>query len=348
MSKLKVTVVFDTQRPPPQDQDYAKEIEAGASEPQFDVFRALRECGHEPRLVGIRDDLPALIEQLRSNPPELVFNLCESFRGLSQLDVSVAGVLEMLGLHYTGAAMQGLVVARDKALSKKVLAWHGIRVPEFALYRIGEPFLRPSVLRFPLIVKPLLEDASLGVAEASICNDDKALEERITYVHTRLRRDAIVEELIHGRELYVGVLGNAQPMVLPVVEMVFGEDNGKPRIATFKAKWDEKYRTRKGIHNQIVTDLEPKVLERVGAAALTAYRNLELRDYGRVDLRLTHDNEVYVLEANPNPFLARGEDLAMAAEASGLTYPALIRRIVDLAMERVTARTPEKGTEPAG
>ncbi len=194
--------------------------------------------------------------------------------------------------------------------------------------------MRPSELRFPLIVKPLLEDASVGIAQASVVKDDDDLSARVKFIHEKFRQAAIVEELIEGRELYVGLIGNGTLQVLPVVELTFGESEGEHRIATYKAKWDEDYRKRKKIRNVFARGLSDEVSAKISDTCTTAFHALWLQDYGRVDLRLTHDDAVYVLEVNPNPFLARENEMADAAEKAGMSYPDFIQRIVDEAMAR--------------
>ncbi|MBI3847399.1 MAG: ATP-grasp domain-containing protein [Planctomycetes bacterium] len=342
--KLKVTVVFDTDVPPPTDQDYSKHLEKQVDEAEFDVFHALVRCGHDVKLLGIHDDIHVLLDGLAKDPPDVVFNAAEAFRGLAALDTTVPTILDALTIPYTGCAPSGLIVARDKALSKKVLAYHGICVPRFEVYPIGREVTEPPGIPFPLLVKPQSEDASYGIAKTSIVNDMDALRERVSHVHNWLKRDVIAEELINGRELYVGVLGNEKLQVLPTVEMTF---ENKPNIATFKVKWDETYRERRGIRNVFPTDLTDEVESRLAEVASTAYRVLGLRDYGRIDVRLTPKNEIYVLEANPNPFIAFGEDFANAAEMAGLSYPQLLDRIVELAVARATPRNGKNGKKPS-
>jgi D-alanine-D-alanine ligase len=241
----------------------------------------------------------------------------------------------MHGYRYTGSSPTGLLVARNKSLTKKILAYHGIRVPAFAEFHPGDELVRPSELRFPLIVKPLLEDASVGIAQASVVEDDASLAERVTFIHDKFNQAAIVEELVDGRELYVGLLGNDRLEVLPIVEMTFGEpEDGEHRIATYKAKWDEEYRKRKKIRNVFAKGLTEDVTAKIADICTTAFHALSLQDYARIDLRLTHDNEVYVLEVNPNPFLAEEHEMANAAAKAGMQYPELIQRIVDEALQR--------------
>jgi D-alanine-D-alanine ligase len=331
---MRILVLFDTDGEPPADQDYSRQEQA-IEEAEFDVSRALKGLGHEVRLFGFRDDLDALFAGLRAEPVDVVFNLAERFRNQSALDYGVAAVLEMLGLPYTGASADGLMLARNKALTKMVLAYQGLRIPHFFVCRRGQTMKRPSDVRFPLIVKPLDEDASVGIAQRSVVRDDQALAERVDFIHTRHNTAAIVEEFIAGRELYVGVIGNDPPRALPPIEMVFAEGSSEEsRIATFKAKWSHKYREARGIENCIATNLSKELLDRLSEVAVRTYQAAGLRDYGRIDVRLAHDQEIYVVEANPNPYLADGEDLAWAAEEGGSPYPQLILNIAEMAAAR--------------
>ncbi|HXF94937.1 MAG TPA: hypothetical protein VNI61_02425 [Gemmatimonadales bacterium] len=332
---MKVAVVFDTLHPEWEDADYRREIEAGVDEAEYEVAEALMEKGHEVRLIGIRDDIRQLVDRLAAFGPDLVFNCCEGFRGDSHYEYAVAAVLEMHGYRYTGSPPTALLVARNKSMSKKILAYHGIRVPEFATFHPGEPLLRPSALRYPLIVKPLLEDASVGIAQSSVVTDDAGLAERVAFIHDSFHQAAIAEELIEGRELYVALLGNDELTLLPIVELHFGKlSKAERRIATYKAKWDEEYRERHGIKSRFARRLPEPVLARIRETCETAFHALWLQDYGRIDVRLTHDLEVYVLEVNPNPFISFGHEFANAAEKAGLKYADFIQRIVDEAMAR--------------
>ena len=339
MKKARVLVLFDTDGEPPASQDYKKQIES-TDEAEFDVARALLGKGHDVRMFGFRDNVDQLVAGLKVDRPDVVFNLSERFRGQSALDYTVAAVLEMLGLPYTGASSEGLILARDKALTKKVFAYQGIRIPHFMVCRQRAAVQRPSDLRFPLIVKPLDEDASVGIAQSSVVRDDDALKERVVFIHDKFDTDAIVEEFIAGRELYIGVMGGDTPVSFPPIEMVFATDSTvESRIATFKAKWSVKYRESKGIQNEIAKNLSPELRKRLGEVAVRAYQAAGLRDYGRIDVRLAHDDAIYVVEANPNPYLADGEDLAWAAEEGGYLYPDFIEKIAEMACKRGKRRT---------
>lgn len=334
MKKARILVLFDTDGEPPASQDYTKQL-ASSDEAEFDVARALLQQGHEVRLLGFRNDLDQLIAGLRKEPADVVFNLAERFRNMSALDYTIAALLDMMSMPFTGASAEGLMLSRDKALTKKVLAFHGLRIPHFMVCERGCAVARPSDMRFPLIVKPLDEDASVGISQSSVVRDDQALAERVGFIHQRFNTDAIVEEFIAGRELYVGVMGNDKPRALPPIEMVFGEKTDEEsRIATFKVKWSVKYRENHGIENRIAKNLPKDLLERLADTAVNAYKAAGLRDYGRIDMRLAHDGQIYIVEANPNPYLADGEDLAWAAEEGGYMYPQFIEKIAEMAMTR--------------
>lgn len=332
---MKIAVIFDSLHPEWDDTAFKKEVEQKAEEAEYDVARALMANGHDVLLVGIGDDVAPLLSKLAGFEPKLVFNGCEGFRKNARHEYAIAALLDMYGYRYTGSSPTALLVARNKSLTKKVLAFHGIRVPAFAEFHEGDDFIRPSELRFPLIVKPLLEDASVGIAQASVVEDDASLKQRVEFIHTKYHQAAIVEELVEGREVYVGLIGNDDLQVLPLTEMTFGEpETGEHRIATYKAKWDEDYRKKKRIKNVFARGVSDELTRRIGEICSTAFHALWLQDYGRVDVRLAHDNEVYVLEVNPNPFIAAEHEMAEAAEKAGLKYNGFIQRIVDEAMAR--------------
>lgn len=334
MKKARILVLFDTDVEPPAQQDYRKLMES-SDEAEFDVARALIGQGHDVRLFGFRSDLEQLVAGLRAAPIDLVFNLTERFRNVSALDYGVAAVLEMLDIPFTGATAAGLMLSRDKAVTKMVLAYHGLRIPHFMVCPRKEPVQRPSDIRFPLIVKPLDEDASVGISQSSVVREDQALAERVSFIHERHSTDAIVEEFIAGREVYVGVMGNDPPRALPPIEMVFGDGTDEEaRIATFKVKWSVKHRESRGIQNRIAKGWPKQVMDSLADVAVRAYQAAGLRDYGRIDIRLAHDDEVYIVEANPNPYLADGEDLAWAAEEAGFLYPQFIEKIAEMALSR--------------
>ena len=332
---MKVAVVFDTLHPEWDDADYKREVATHVDEAEYEVAEALMAKGHDVRMIGVKDDIRPPVERLAEFGPDLVFNCCEGFRGDSHYEYAVAAVLEAYGYRHTGSPATALLVARNKSMSKKILAYHGVRVPDFATFHPGDAFLRPSTLRYPLIVKPLLEDASIGIAQSSVVAEDEGLAERVKFVHDNFHQAAIAEELIDGRELYVGMVGNAVLELLPIVELTFGKlSKAERRVATYKAKWNVEYRERHGIKSRFARKLPDPVMARIREICEATFRALSLQDYGRVDVRLAHDHEVYVLEVNPNPFISFGHEFANSAEKAGMKYPELIQRIVDEAMAR--------------
>jgi D-alanine-D-alanine ligase len=339
---MRIAVVFDT---PYAGWDHAAHLEqlrreiGVHDEPdvEYQVAHVLMERGHELLLVGVKEDVRPMLDALRAWQPELVFNASESFHGEERLDYLIPGLLDAEGYRYTGSSPLALLVTRNKAISKKILAFHGIQVPGFATYRLQERVTTAPDLRFPLIVKPLQTDASKGIAQASGVWDVDALADRVDFVHQRFDQPAIAEEFVDGRELYVGLVGpDADPEVLPFTEMVFDKAKTKPeeRIATTAAKWDVPYRTRKGIRNVFARRIARAARERIEAVCRTAYRALWLRDYARLDVRLTPDGEVWVIEANANPFISDGHDMANMAWKAGMQYPEFVERLVNEAVAR--------------
>jgi D-alanine-D-alanine ligase len=340
---MRVAVVFDTPYDSWHYEDHArqmaKEVAAWKDdepEMEYQIADALRQRGHEVTLIGVKNDLEYLVRCLDELHPELVFNAAEAFHGNASLEYMVPGLLEAEGYRYTGSPPMALLVSRNKAMSKKVLAWHGIRVPRFVTWRPGERIAPPAELPFPLIVKPLQSDASVGIAHASVVQEADALRERVVLVHERFHQPAIAEEFVDGRELYVSLLGNGDELdILPITELVF--DRGTPaaeRIATKHAKWNEGYRARRGIRNVFARPLARATRARIEEICRAAFRSLWLRDYARLDVRLAPDGEVWVLEANANPFISYGHDMAHAAEKAGMDYYHFIQRLVDEAMHR--------------
>lgn len=334
MRKLRVTVLFDYPGPPPEDQDYSAYLKT-MEEAEFEVAVGLRKLGHKVSLLGFYDDVSTIIDGLRAQKPDLVFNGVESFKGDFTKDSRVAGLLDLLDIPYTGSGPEGLMLARDKGQSKKVLAYHKVHVPAFKVFRRRSRARRLAPLTFPLFVKPLDQDGSFAIAQASVVEDQEQFAERLDYVHKRLERDAIVEQHIRGREFYVGLLGNAGPRALPVIEMKF--ENPVPghwKIATHKAKWDEAYRKRRGIKNVLAGYLPEETTRRLQNAAVAAFRSLHIRDYGRADFRMTEDGTIYMIEMNPNPYLAEEEDFMRAARSAGIKFNDVVQIIVEETLKR--------------
>lgn len=335
MKRLRVLVLMHPDLMPPESRDGYSEKEAHVWKTEFDVVTTLRESRHDVRAIGVQHELKPIRDEVRHWQPDVVFNLLEQFHGETTYDQNVASYLELLRVPYTGCNPRGLMLARGKALSKKLLAYHRIPAPAFAVFPMGRKVVRPKRLRFPLIVKSVSEDASIGIAQASVVDSDEKLAERVGFVHERVGTDAIAEEYIEGREIYVGVLGNSRMQVLPVWELEFGEmRQGEARIATERVKHDPEYQERRGILQGPAEDLPPELATRIQQTAKRICRTLEVDGYARVDFRLSQDGVPYFLEANPNPDIARSEEFAEAALHAGITYPQMLNRILQLGISR--------------
>ncbi len=341
---MRIAVVFDTPYPDWDPDQQAAQLEreianADEAEPEmeYQVAQALRDNGHDVLLLGVHDDLHDTSARLADWKPELVFNATEAFFDNAELDYLIPAMLESQGLRYTGAPPLALLVTRNKAMSKKILAYHGVKVPGFRSYRVGERPADEVKLRFPLIVKLMQSDGSEGIAQASIVHDVAGLAQRVEFLHERFGKPVIAEEYIEGRELYATMVGNGdQVQILPIVELVFDPKASRPeaRISTQRAKWDLGYRKRHGIKTVYARRMSKAASERLAEFCRTAYRALWLRDYARLDVRLTPDGEIWFLEANANPYLSFGHNSAEAAHKAGMHYEAFIQRIVDEAMGR--------------
>jgi len=300
---------------------------------EFDVTVTLREMGHKVRCLGLGGDLGPLREAIEEFEPHIAFNLLEGFDDIPALDQNVVAYLEMKKLPYTGCGARGLVLGRDKVLAKKLLSYHRISVPDFVLVPRGRTARRPRRLGFPLIVKSATLDASVGISQASVVEDDERLAERVRFIHERIGTDALVETYIDGRELYVGILGNRRIQAFPVWELNFSKmPEETRRIATERLKWSLSYQKRHGIMTGPAADLEDGQEERIQKVCKRVFRILGLNGYARIDLRLGPMDRVYVIEANPNPQLAYGEDFAESAEKAGYSYEELLQRIVNLGL----------------
>ena len=330
--KLKITVLVDEAEIPVNDPDFLVATEEPTTE--FHVISALRSLGHKVSILGSYKNIEETIAGLREQGPDLVFNLTEHFGGDRTFDKNITALLEMLQIPFTGTGSTGLLLSRDKGLCKQLLGVYKIRVPRFVYFPLRTTARLPKKLHFPLVVKPALEDSSEGISNASIVETQDALLERVQFVHSRWQQAAIAEEYIEGRELYVSILGNKRLCVLPVRECYFDPDveNG-PRLATYRVKWHKEYREKWNIEFG-PADLEKPVVKKIERVCKKVYKVLQLRDYGRIDLRLTPNNKICILEANSNPDLAYGEEVAEAAEKFGISYENLIRQIVHAAMKR--------------
>jgi D-alanine-D-alanine ligase len=331
--KLRVLALVHRHLIPPDIVPEGTDLVSAPWRTEFDVISTLRALGHEVQALGVHDDLGAIRRASAEWRPSIAFNLLEAFDDVTIFDQNVVSHLELLKLAYTGCNPRGLLIARDKWLSKKLLAYHRIAVPDFEVIRIGRDVRRPHRLAFPLIVKSRSQEASIGISQASVVDSDDKLKERVAFIHESIGTAAIIERYIEGRELYVGVVGNELLRSLPVWELFF--TNMPPevrRIATDRVKWSVKYQKKYGIESGPAKDLPEATSEHIQRICKRAYRALELSGYARIDLRLDEAGTVWVLEANPNPQIARGEDFAASAQSAGVSYEAMLQRIITLGL----------------
>lgn len=306
---------------------------------EYDVVAAMSWLGHEAIKLGVHDELAPLRRALKEIKPHVVFNLLEEFHGEAVFDQHVVSYLELQRAAYTGCNPRGLVLGRDKALSKKILHYHRIRCPRFFVFPLGRKVRRPKRMEFPLIVKSLVEEGSTGISEASVVHNDEKLAERVRFIHRTVGTDAIVEEFIDGREVYAGVMGNHRLTVLPPWELQIGNlRSDAPRIATRRVKFDIEFQEKHGVKIGPANLDDPALLARYEAVAKRIYRILGLSGYARIDFRLTPKGELYFLEANPNPDIARGEEFSSAAKAVGLDYEPLLQKILNLGISQARGR----------
>jgi D-alanine-D-alanine ligase len=328
MRKLRILALMHDYLVPPADVT-GHDVVNAKWKMEFDVTHTLEHMGHEVRALGLGGDLGVITEAVKEWTPHIVFNLMENFEGIAVFDQNVVSHLELLRIPYTGCNPRGLMLSRDKALSKTLLAYHRIPVPEFAVFRRGRAIQRPKRLKFPAIVKSLTQESSIGIAQASVVEDEDKLRERVRFIHHKVGTDAIVERYIEGRELYVGLLGNLKLQVFPVWELKFAKlPEDRWRIATERVKWSGTYQKKYDITSGPASELPDEVQANLQKLCKRVYRTLDLSGYARIDVRLDTDGRMYVLEANPNPQLAYGEDFAESAEHAGVSYEALLQRII--------------------
>jgi D-alanine-D-alanine ligase len=336
MRKKKVLVLMHGDLVPPDDIAGKPDAEVLEYKTEYDVVTGLRDLGHEVQPLGLYDDLTPLRGAIQNFKPHIVFNLLEEFRGEPMLDQNVVSYLELVQVPYTGCNPRGLMIARDKALSKMILHHHRIRVPRFAVVPAGRKLRRkPARLEYPIIVKSQVDEASLGIAEASLVHNDEKLAERIEFMHAKVGTNLILEQYVDGRELYVGVMGNLRLQALPVWELEMRWlRSDAPRIATERVKWNLKFQERRGVAIGPARDLSPEVERLLVKTTKRLYRLLQLSGYARVDFRLDSEGRPYFLEANPNPDIGYGEEFAEAAEAAGIDYEPLLDRILTIGLRK--------------
>ncbi|MBI4309509.1 MAG: hypothetical protein HY591_04170 [Candidatus Omnitrophica bacterium] len=334
--KLNVLMLFYSPYQKPRGYDYRQEFaDPDNMYTEKDVLGALKSLDHDVSLLGIYNDITPLFEQIKENKPDVIFNMMEVFSGQSHLEKNMAAALELLDIPFTGASSGVLFLCNNKALSKKIFTFHKIKVSRFHTYYRGKRAGLPAKFKLPVVVKPLCEEASRGIAQASVADSGEAFLERIKFIHEHMQMDAIAEEYIDGRELYVGVLGHKQVTVLPPRELLFANmPEGEPRIATYKAKWDDGYRRKWGIKSVDADKLPAGLLAKIEDVCKRAYHALDMDSYVRFDIRVDANGDVYIIEPNANPCIARIDELALSAARAGMGYEDLVQRVLDLALLR--------------
>jgi D-alanine-D-alanine ligase len=331
---MRILVLFDVHRPIGPDETFSVRSLRGEEEKptEADVLACLRKLGHDVETLAVYDAVKAVLDKIEAFKPDVVFNLCETFFSDRANEPNIPALLELMKVPYTGAGPDALMLCKDKALAKKLLSFHRIRVARFVVSSRERPLRRLGRFSYPAFVKPIGEEASDGIARASLAKNEEEALDRARFLHERFESDALIEEYVDGRELYLGVLGNRRLTVFPPRELFFEHEGGAedaPRFATAKAKWDDGYRKKWKIRNGPAGPLPAGVERRLAELARRVYRILNIRGLGRIDVRLSTAGEVVVIEANPNPSLAKEDDFAQAAAQVGIGYEALIQKILE-------------------
>jgi len=330
--KLRVIVLCHEDLVPPDSIDDLTAKEIAPFKTEWDVISTLKKIGHEVSPVGVYNNLGVIGNALLEFKPHIAFNLLEEFHGYPLYDQHVVSYLELMKQPYTGCNPRGLTISHDKALTKMVLRYHRIHVPAFAVFHMNRIVKRSKRLQFPLLVKSISEEGSVGIARASIVNDDEKLAERVEFIHRQTNTHAIAEQYIAGREIYVGVIGNQRLQCYTPWELVIEKlPEGAPNIATSKLKWDPAYQEKVGVVTK-AADLDKKMREKIERLSKRIYRTLFLSGYARLDYRVTEDGQIFLLEANPNPQIANNEDFADSAKHCGVDYEALLQKIIGVGL----------------
>jgi D-alanine-D-alanine ligase len=334
MKRRRILLLVNEALVPPDDLRGLSEDQIEACRTEYNVLSTLSNLGHEVRVLGVGDKIGELRRVIRDWRPAITFNLLEEFSGIVTYDHYVVAFLELMRQPYTGCNPRGMMLSCDKVLTKQILAYHRIPTPRYHLFSWGKKYREPRAVEFPLFVKSATEDASFGISQASIVHDRERLRERVEFIHAQTQSDALAEQYIEGRELYVGVIGNDRLSTLPVWELDFGTlSDVQAGIATRKVKWDPAYQRRHGIRTGPATDLAASTTARISALARRVYRSLHMSGYARMDFRMRSDGSVFVLEANANPNLTYGEDFAESGDVAGVSYEKLLSRIVQLGLD---------------
>lgn len=344
MKSLKILLLFDLSVKISPD-DYKEYWDTPDWKTEKDVKNTLKKLGHEVIPLGVFNDIEPILQTVQKEKPDLVFNMIEAFSGNRDLEPDMTSLLQLMGVHFTGASPLGLRLCKDKGLTKIILNYHRIRTPDFLIAKKSSPPKSLKKFKFPAFIKPLQLESSEGISQSSYVENEKEALARVKFVHESLGVDAIVEEYIEGRELYVSVLGNEKLTVFPHRELFFKEvPDDEPKFATYRSKWDKDYRKKWGIDTGYVKNMPESLQKKINETCKKIYKLLSIEGYGRIDLRIKESGEIYFIEANPNPSIGKNEDYALSATRDGLSYDDLLSRIISLALQRATTSVASVGS----
>lgn len=330
---LRVAILTHEELIPPDDVDSMDDKAFHEIRREWGVADALDEIGHEVRFLGVHDELTPIRHMVAEWKPHIIFNLLMEFQDVGFYQVHVTSYLELLRIPFTGCNSRGILLARDKAVSKKIMRYHRIPTPAFAVFRRGRSVRPPKHLPYPLIVKTVDEEASYGISQASICRNEEQLRDRVAFLHESMAVDALAEQYIEGRELTISVLGNQRLQTFPLWELSFHNlPEGAEPIATENVKWNQEYQKRIGVKAGLARRIPEEQRRNIARMAKRIYRMFELSGYARIDLRLAPDGHAYVIEVNATPDITYDEDLSLSARGAGVSYETLLQRILNLGL----------------
>ncbi len=331
MKSLKILLLFDVSIHVPAE-EYTNYWNTPDWRTEKDVRQALTKLGHEVIPFGIFDDIEPFLKIVREQKPDLVFNMSEAFSGKRDFEPNLTALMQLVGVPFTGAGPMSLQLCKDKGLTKIILGYHQIRTPKFLVAKKSKPIQSLKKFKFPAFIKPLQLESSEGISQVSYAENEKEALARVKFIHERLGADAIIEEYIDGREVYVSILGNDKLSVFPPRELFFKEvPKDEPKFATYKSKWDLEYRKKWGIDSDWIAEMPETTQKKLAEICKKIYRLLHIQGFGRIDLRIKDEN-IYFIEANPNPSIAKKEDYALSAGKAGVEYEELIAKIVSLSL----------------
>jgi len=334
-SKLDILFLCDVSNTPPENNDVRALFEDKEWQPEARLVKGLEDLGHSIRTFALYDQIEPFIAEVQKNKPDIIFNQCEALGGNRNYEAHIVSLFELLQIPYTGCDANTLNICKDKGLAKKILSFHRIRIPNFVISKKSRPIKSLKKFKYPTFTKPLHLEASEGIAQLSFSTNATDTLSRVEFIHENFNTDAMIEEYIEGRELYVSMLGGKRPTVFPIRELFFRNfPEDEPKFATFKAKWDDQYREKWGIKTGYLKSIDPKTEKHILDTCKKIYKLFQINGYARIDLRLKENGEVVFLEMNPNPSIHEDEDYSQSAQKSGLSYEELLEQIIHLGLNR--------------